>query len=202
MLAMWVSALLEDAGRVWHHVTLEGTCKPAWACGFVPMRFAHRPGRNPKPPQAGPGSPNRARLILLREKKNSSQKASPGRVSKTNPEPWLTAQKRESSQRFSFSLSGGGSPAALQPGRETRKPRCHQCRSLTPRPWQEEQTQLGTSGCGGGGAGRRDAREAGTGLCAGSGVGAGCGILREVPGQQEKSRSQAPRDRLWSRGPG
>lgn len=202
MLAMWVLALLEDDGPVWHCVTLEGTCKPAWARGFVPMCFAYHPGRNPKPLQAGPGSPNWAYLILLREKKKKlSQKASPGRVSKTNPEPWLTIQKWESSQSFSFSLSGGGSPAALQPGQGTWEPRCHQCWSLTPRPWQEEQTQLGTSGCRGGGA-SRDAREAHGGSCAGSRVGTGHGVLGEVLGQQEKSPHQAPRDRLWSREPG
>jgi len=42
------------------------TCKPAWVCGFVPMIFTQHPGRNPKLPQAGPGSPDWAHLILLR----------------------------------------------------------------------------------------------------------------------------------------
>lgn len=157
-------------------------------------------------PKATPGRAREPKLGTPhnskgKKKKNLSQKASPGRVSKTNPEPWLTIQKWESSQSFSFSLSGGGSPAALQPGQGTREPRCHQCWSLTPRPWQEEQTQLGTSGCRGGGA-SRDAREAHGSSCAGSRVGTGHGVLGEVLGQQEKSPHQAPRDRLWSREPG
>lgn len=82
MFAMHINnvglALLEGAGYVCHHDTLGGTCKPAWACIFVPMNFIYHPGRNPKPTQTGLGSPNRAHLILLMEKKkNSSQKASP-----------------------------------------------------------------------------------------------------------------------------
>lgn len=78
LLAMWVSALLEDGGQVWHHVTLEGTCKPAWMCSFVPMCFAHHPGRNPNSPQAGLGSLNRVHLILLRGKKITKPKYLPG----------------------------------------------------------------------------------------------------------------------------
>lgn len=62
--------------------------------------------REPKP-----GTPHPSK-----GKKISSQKASPGTVSKTNPEPWLTTQKRESSQRFSFRVSRGGSQVVLQPG--------------------------------------------------------------------------------------
>lgn len=62
-------ALLEDAGCVWHHDTLEETCKPAWARIFVPMNFIYHPGRNPKPCQTGLGSPNQAHLILLMGKK-------------------------------------------------------------------------------------------------------------------------------------
>lgn len=63
-------------------VTLEGTCKPAWACDFVSMGFTHHSGRNPKPLWAMLGSPNWAHLIFLqgkrkieiKKKKKSSQK--------------------------------------------------------------------------------------------------------------------------------
>lgn len=72
---------------------------PAWTCSFVSTNFIHHPSRNPKLLQAGLGNPTwvEGTLHPSKGKKYSSQKASPGRGSKTNLNPWLTTQKQETS---------------------------------------------------------------------------------------------------------